>query len=517
MTQQGHWGRLCSLMCVIAACSSAVLAGCAISPPALEKPMTTGAPISLTAGESHHHEDRQRQRTVGNNLRLRRTAGVVQTGALLTKIAYIEPLIRPLSTDIALISLVLKSTGGFARRVAIDSVQFQRLEREPIPALAQGPGMDLEQWERDLDRIGGVASRGRIDFLIDGDEYFPRMIDAVENAQSSIDIRTYIFDNDDYAVQVADLLKSRSEDVEIKVLLDGLGALLGARDSPESLPADYQAPISMTAYLKNGSDIRVRNGGNPWLTGDHTKTTIVDGRLAFVGGMNIGREYRYDWHDMMMEVTGPIVDVLQRDSDRAWAGASVFGDFAVVAHAFTKPNRRADDAGYPIRALYTRNLNSQIYRAQLAAIRRAESYIFIENAYFSDDLVLYELAKARRRGVDVRVILADHGNHGLLNRSNAVATNIMLRNGIRVYRYPGMSHLKAAVYDGWACVGSANFDKLSLQVNKELNLATSDPETVDELLLRVFATDFERSEELHAPVPVTWTNYLAEFASDEMF
>ena len=131
--------------------------------------------------------------------------------------------------------------------------------------------------------------------------------------------------------------------------------------------------------------------------------------------------------------------------------------------------------------------------------------------------MLYELAKARRRGVDVRVILADHGNHGLLNRSNAVATNVLLRNGIRVYHYPGMSHLKAAVYDGWACVGSANFDKLSLQVNKELNLATSDPETVDELLLRVFARDFERSEELDAPVPVDWTNYLAEFASDEMF
>ena len=184
MTQQRHGGRLCSLMCVIVGCSSAVLAGCAISPPALETPMTPGAPISLTAAESHHHEDRQRQPTVGNNLRLRRTAGVVQTGALLTKIAYIEPLIRPLSTDIALISLVLKSTGGFARRVAIDSVQFQRLEREPIPALAQRPGMDPEQWERDLDRIGGVASRGGVDFPIHGGQDFPRMLRPIRKPQA---------------------------------------------------------------------------------------------------------------------------------------------------------------------------------------------------------------------------------------------------------------------------------------------------------------------------------------------
>ncbi len=511
-----HLGHLRPLMCVIAACSSAVLAGCAISPPAPEQLGATAAPISPAAAEARHHEDRQTRRAFGSNPAVRRAAALVQTGALLTKVAYIDPLIRPLSTDAALLSLVLKSTGGFARRTAIDTVQLQRLEREPIPPLAHGPGMDLEQWERDLDEIGGVASSGTIELLIDGDEYFPRMIDAVENAQHSIDIRTYIFDNDDYAVQVADLLISRSEDIKIRVLLDGIGALLGVLADSENLPADHRPPVSMTTYLRNDSDLRVRIGGNPWLTGDHTKTTIVDGRQAFVGGMNIGREYRYEWHDLMMEVTGPIVDVLQRDSDRAWASASVFGDFARAAHAFKRPDQRVDDSGYPIRALYTRNFNSQIYRAQLAAIRRAESYIFIENPYFSDDAMLYELAKARPRGVDVRVILADQGNHGLLNSSNAVATNIMLRNGIRVYRYPGMSHIKAAVYDGWACVGSANFDKLSLQVNKELNLATSHPEAVDELLARVFAADFARSEEVLAPLPVNWINYFAELASDEL-
>jgi len=442
---------------------------------------------------------------------------MVRTGVLLAKVAYIEPLIRPISTDAALLSLVLKSAGGFARRVALDTVQFDSLERKPIPPLARRPGMDLDQWERDLDRIGGVASTGTIDFLIDGDEFFPRLVDAVENARSSVDIRTYIFDNDDYAVHVADLLKARSEDVKIKVLLDGIGALLGTQADAETLPADHQPPVSMTAYLRSRSDVRVRTGGNPWLTGDHTKTTIVDGRRAFVGGMNIGREYRYEWHDMMMEVAGPIVDVLQRDSDRAWASASVFGDFATLAHAFTRPGRRASNEGYPVRPLYTHHHNSEIYRAQLAAIRRAQSYIFIENPYFSDDVVLYELVKARRRGVDVRVILSDAGNHETQNFSNDLATNVMLRNGIRVYRYPGMSHVKAAVYDGWACVGSANFDKLSLQVNKELNLATSHPETVDELLLRLFAADFERSEELHAPLQVKWAHHLAEFASDELF
>ncbi len=516
MTQQQYRERPCCLTGLAVVCLSAVLAACGTAPLAPEDSAVEFVPLS--AVNPTQDQPRETRQALGNNRRgLRRAADIMRTGILLTKIAYVDPLIRPLSTDTTLLALVLKSAGGFARRVAIDTVQFQKLEHEPIPPLAGGPGMDLEQWERDLARIGGVGSTGTIDFLIDGDEYFPRMMDAIENAASTIDIRTYIFDNDDFAVEVAELLKLRSEEVRIKVLLDGLGALLGTQADADSLPEDHRSPISMTNYLRKDSDLRVRTGGNPWLSGDHTKTTIVDGRQAFVGGMNIGREYRYEWHDMMMEVTGPIVDILQRDSDRAWWSASVLGDVAMLAHVFTKRHHRAANEGYPIRALYTRTHNSEIYRAQLAAIRRAESYIFIENPYFSDDAVLYELAKARRRGVDVRVILSDQGNHGMLNFSNDLATNVMLRNGIRVYRYPGMSHLKAAVYDGWACVGSANFDKLSLQVNKELNLATSHPEAVDELLLRVFAEDFARSEELHAPLPVRWVHHFAEFASDELF
>jgi phosphatidylserine/phosphatidylglycerophosphate/cardiolipin synthase-like enzyme len=102
-----------------------------------------------------------------------------------------------------------------------------------------------------------------------------------------------------------------------------------------------------------------------------------------------------------------------------------------------------------------------------------------------------------------------------MNLSNEVTINRMLRNGIRVYAYPGMTHVKAAVYDGWACLGSANFDKLSLQVNKEMNLGTSHPEAVNRLLNRVFIPDFAASTELHDFIPVGWSHRIAEFISDE--
>ena len=86
----------------------------------------------------------------------------------------------------------------------------------------------------------------------------------------------------------------------------------------------------MTAYLETGSRVRVRTHSNPFMTGDHVKSTIIDSERAFVGGMNIGREYRYEWHDMMMEVTGPIVAGLERDSDKAWGKAGFVGDLGLL-------------------------------------------------------------------------------------------------------------------------------------------------------------------------------------------
>jgi len=272
----------------------------------------------------------------------------------------------------------------------------------------------------------------------------------------------------------------------------------------------------MEQYMERGSKVKFRSRAIPWTAGDHTKTTIIDRKLAFIGGMNVGREYRYEWHDLMMEVTGPVVDHLQYDTNKAWAKASVFGDVAGVFAMLAGEKQVADDHGYPVRVLYTATHDSQIYRAQLEAIRRSQSYILIENSYFSDDVILYELSRARRRGVDVRVILPAEGNHGAHNASNRVAINKMLKNGIRVFQYPGMSHVKAAIFDGWASVGSANFDKLSLQVNREVNLATSHKPVVDQLLERLFIPDLARATEISEMLEVTMQARLWETVADEV-
>jgi len=438
-------------------------------------------------------------------------------GLIVARSIYENPVNRPVSHFTSIASYASKSTRGLLRRVAIGSVQMPAL-RGDIPDVSDAMPMDLEDFERKLDKITGTRrDSGRIRFLVDGDEYFCRLAAAVQNAKESIDIRTYIFDNDDFAVQLADELKTRSAEVRVRVMVDDLGNMIAMHADPDSMPIGHRVPLSMRAYLESESSVDVRNVSNYWLTvSDHTKTTIIDQQIAFVGGMNIGREYRYNWHDLMMEVSGPVVDKLQFESDKAWARSGVFGDFANF-FAFLKGKRHlAGKDGYPVRVLQTRNFDSDIHKAQIAAIRNARSYILIENAYFSDDETVYELAKARRRGVDVRVIIPSSGNHGSLNASNKITINDLLDHGVRVYEYPGMSHVKAAIFDGWASVGSANFDKLSLQVNKELNLATSDADTVKALLEQVFIPDMMMSTEIKERVAVTAANRLTEIAVDEL-
>lgn len=448
----------------------------------------------------------------------RSSTTIESSAGLAGKTLLVDPLVRPVSTIKALYAVTLKSVKGYVERSFIQQVRLPILESKPVPPLTLATPMDIVAWERELDGlVSRSVSSGEIQFLVDGEAYFDRFARAIDTAQESIDIRTYIFDNDDVALDIADLLREKSDDVAVRILVDGLADLFASRLDSHSLPADTPLPASMPHYLTYESKVKFRKQSNPWFTGDHAKITVIDDDLAFVGGMNIGREYRYDWHDLMMEVSGPIVSQLQYEFDQSWAQSSMLGDFAWFASAFNRPAAEDSGQSYPIRILSTSVHDSELYHAQVAAIRRARHHIFIENTYFSDDRILLELVAARRRGVDVRVVLAESGDSGMLDLSNQTAINIMLRNGIRVFRYPGMTHVKAAVYDGWACLGSANFDKMSLEMNNEINLGTSHPATVEKLLEQLFYPDFEKSEELFEALPLGTRHHVAEWIADGFY
>jgi cardiolipin synthase len=426
---------------------------------------------------------------------------------------------RPVSHMARGIIFAVDTVRDTGRELSIKVFELPDLENDPIPPVNDGPGMDIEAWEAHLDSTFGERSyygRGRI--LVGGDQFFPRLVDELQNASDHVRIRTYIFDNDDYALAIADLLRERSVDARVQVMLDSLGTQFAQSESPETLPEHAESAPAIMHYLELGSNVNVRPLTNPWLTGDHSKSVGIDGRIAYVGGMNFGREYRWEWHDLMVELTGPVVAAIDYEFDKTWAHATMAGD--VVFTAFIASTDldagQARQGDYPVRILTTLPRESQILRAQLSAMRRARNRIWVENAYIASTRILYELARARHRGVDVRVIMSVESDTGIINKSNVVAANTLLKHGVRVYVYPGMSHVKAALYDGWACLGSANFDKLSLRVNKELNLGISDPGFVAELREGVFEADMARSVELTEPLPEDFSNTLASIIAGQL-
>ena len=390
----------------------------------------------------------------------------------------------------------------------------------PPPPVTNAPGMDLGEWESYLDRLtGGHPDQGSVRFLIDGERFFPAFQSRLAEAAKSIHIRVCIFDTDDVAVEIADQLKQRSTNVEVRVLLDRMSSQASGMAPPATAaPPGFVPPRSIGAYLERGSKVAVRPFLNTAFTADHVKSFTIDGRYAYVGGMNIGREYRYEWHDMMAEVEGPILRPLEADFQRAWAHASLLGDLSYAEQVLfgSPPATHPVAPGLPpLRRLYTRTGELEIRHAELAVLRRARNHIFIENPYLYDRAVIAALVRARRRGVDVRVVMPAYCDIGGGEGKTFVTANYLLENGVRVYIYPGMTHVKAMLVDGWACFGSANFNKLSLRTNQEMNLATSHPATARQLREQLFDVDFAKAYELNEPMEVSWTDLLAETILDQ--
>ncbi len=390
-----------------------------------------------------------------------------------------------------------------------------------LPEAGTQPPMNMRIWEETLDEL--VSEKpipARLTFLIGGQAYFSDLINSFNLARNRIDIRVYIFDTDDYAVTIANQLKALSKKLKIKILVDDLGTLTAGLLPPATpMPSDFLPPASIVSYLKKDSKLKVRRAANTWLTSDHTKTLVVDNEIAYIGGMNIGREYRYEWHDMMVKLEGPVVEQIRGDFSRAWGHAGIGGDLDYLWRTirYSRDIKAEPEPGQiMVRPLYTRTGTLEIFNAQRAAIKRARNHIYIQNAYLSDNTILRGLIAARKRGVDVRVIIPGDNDSGIMAASNAVTANVLIAHGVRVYRYPKMTHIKAAIYDGWACVGSANFDKLSFFVNQEMNIGISDPDTVDYLRRELFEKDFAISSELLEPITAEWTDYLSEIFADQL-
>lgn len=368
-------------------------------------------------------------------------------------------------------------------------------------AFVQGapPRPGSAEFEARLDKLGLASSLpGELSYHLDGGMFFNAFEKALATARQSIDVQVFIFDSDDVGLRCADLLRARAEEIPVRVILDDLGSTFAhGRQPPSGLPAGFKQPRDIGAYLQHGgSKVALRETLNPWLVTDHTKLHLFDRKVAFIGGMNLGRESRHEWHDLMVSVRGPIVAALNRDFEGTWKRNGPRGDLTLFNRE--EPLKTAEGPGVPIRILRTdaANARSDILVAMLQAIRGARERIWIEMPYFAADIIENELEAAATRGVDVRVILPNRANHGIMDAGNFVTARNLLEAGVKVYHFPGMTHLKAMICDDWATVGSANLDTISMRINRELNFSFSDPDLVAELVALVFEPDFLASRPL---------------------
>ncbi len=381
------------------------------------------------------------------------------------------------------------------REIVAGNLPFNPFPIEPLP---DAPG--TASFERLLDKNKLPEPKaGSLKWLVDGPGFFGELDRQTAAAKKDIDIQVYIFDNDDVAVHYADSLRKRSEEVTVRVLYDDLGTTTAHLSSPRTLaPIGFNPPALVSAYLEDGSQVDVRRSLNPWLVADHTKLLVFDNRTAIIGGMNIGREYYSEWHDLMVRLEGPVVTTLAGHFQSNWRRNAPLGDLGLLSIMRKLPEIPTSPGDIPIRVIVTDPGvgKHEILDATLLAIQGARKRVWIETPYFASTEILQALESACRRGVDVRVIIPAAGDSAIMDLANLATARTIILAGGKVQRYPGMTHMKVMICDGWATVGSANLDTLSMRINRELNIAFSDPKAVRSLERAVFQPDFRRSKQI---------------------
>lgn len=319
----------------------------------------------------------------------------------------------------------------------------------------------------------------RLTLLNSGGEFFPALIEAIDAATREVQLETYIFEDDASGRPVTEALKrAAARGVTVRVLVDGFGAAGFAETlRPELIASGVQALI----YRRELARFSLRRHRLRRL---HRKLASMDGRIAFVGGINIiddlnqpgGRAPRYDY---AVRVEGPLVADICTTMRRLWeivAWASFRRRYRIGACPPPTPGA----AGTQYAALVVRdNIRHRraIEDAYLEAIDGARDEIVIANAYFLPGYRFRRaLFAAAARGVRITILLQGKVEYRLQHYATQALYGALLAAGIRIFEYkPSFLHAKVAVADGeWATVGSSNIDPFSLLLAKEANVVVRD-------------------------------------------
>jgi cardiolipin synthase len=327
----------------------------------------------------------------------------------------------------------------------------------------------------------------RITLLRDGAQYFPALLRAIDGAVREVWLETYIFADDTTGRLIAaSLSRAALRGVRVRVLVDGWGAKL------------YLTPALQRDMTDAGIELmKYRPEVAPWqfrshrLRRLHRKLCQVDGRIAFVGGINVIDDMNTPHHkpprtDFAVSVEGPLLPAIEQTMQRVWALVQLVQSGASEVPLF--PERRHVEAVGTQTAKFVARDNLRhrrdIEHAYLAAIRTAKSDIIIANSYFFPGIRFRrELADAAQRGVRVTLLLQAKVEYLLLHFASRALYGQLLQAGVIIQEYHrSMLHAKVAVIDDhWATVGSSNIDPYSLLMAREANVFVRDHGFSEEL------------------------------------
>jgi cardiolipin synthase len=381
------------------------------------------------------------------------------------------------------------------------------LRRAPGPLDPSRPTLDPQVLEAELERrTGSDLQPADVTFARDGPEALASLLSVIDGASCRIDVLMFIWENDEVGRAVARHLADRAAaGVVVRVLVDGGGNVIYSERGGASAGGVNEV-VAWLARQPNVHLLRTRDG---WARFDHRKLVLADGRVAWTGGRNLRVEAFRCQHDISFLLAGPLAADLARDFDCFWKEQG--GEPIEAVRRAPQPVESRAPSENLARLVGTGALRHDLADAIFLAIDHARHHIYLENPYLCDSRLLLHLMRARRRGVDVRVVLTIDTTPAIASRSNRVTADYLLRGGARVYLYNGTTHVKALSVDGlWAYTGTGNFDPLSLRHDYEFGLAISAGPAVRQIEEGFLVPDFRPEWELKEPLPVTPHDWLSE-------
>ncbi len=344
----------------------------------------------------------------------------------------------------------------------------------------------------------------KVTLLKDGAATYPAMFAAIRNARDHINLESYIIEDDEIGRQFSDLLlEQQGRGVQVNIIYDSVGGFNTPKAFFERL---RQGGIQVLEF----NPVNPLAATAPWLINnrDHRKLLVIDGRIAFLGGINISSVYSSGsfitstarpgestvaWRDTDLQIEGPVVGELQKLFVQTWEKQR--GKALAPREYF--PALQAQ-GGEIVRAIGSTpdDPYSLIYLTLVSAIGNAQQQVYITLAYFVPDPQLLDaLNAAAARGVDVKLILPGHSDSAMAWHAGRSHYSTLLKGGVRLYERSGaLLHSKTVVIDGvWSTVGSTNLDWRSFLDNDEVNAVVLGREFAQQMRA-MFATDLEASQ-----------------------